>query len=175
MSAYTRQKAESKYRHRIRLERASQEQSNGTIKAPKGRVKQCRERKRMNAAEQINDGSNTSAVGSISNEAIVSFDILATIKWYRIQFPIAPPYAIKIPRSHVRSNRVPILQIAAKPTSLCGFELRHIVRWPFYMTNTQNDYKFCHGFGQASPTVRELRDEYQRWAQHPLFQHLSPK
>ncbi|GFW87246.1 hypothetical protein TNCV_5125981 [Trichonephila clavipes] len=37
-----------------------------------------------------------------------------------------------------------------------------------YMTNTRNDFKFYHGFGQASPTVKEVRDEYQRLAPHPL-------
>lgn len=65
MSAYTRQKAKSKYRDRIRLERASQKQSNGTNKTPYDRVKQCRERKRMNAAERINDGASTSAAGAV--------------------------------------------------------------------------------------------------------------
>lgn len=38
MSAYTRQKAKSKYRDRIRLERASQEQSSDTHKTPYDRV-----------------------------------------------------------------------------------------------------------------------------------------
>ncbi|GFY14731.1 uncharacterized protein TNCV_647751 [Trichonephila clavipes] len=51
MSAYMRQKVKSKYRNRIRLERASQEKSNCTTKTPYDRVKQCQERKRMNGAE----------------------------------------------------------------------------------------------------------------------------
>ncbi|GFW22096.1 hypothetical protein TNCV_1632281 [Trichonephila clavipes] len=33
------------------------------------------------------------------------------------------------------------------------------------MTNTRNDFKFYHGFGQL---VREIRNEYQRLDQHPL-------
>ncbi|GFX13905.1 hypothetical protein TNCV_3422161 [Trichonephila clavipes] len=55
----------------------------------------------------------------------------------------------------------------AKPTSLSGFESRHIVRWPLY-DQYQNGCKCYNGFGQAFPTVREVRDEYQRLAQHPL-------
>ncbi|KAJ8893690.1 hypothetical protein PR048_006290 [Dryococelus australis] len=42
-SAYTRQKAKSKYRNRIRLERVSQKQSSETHKTPYDRVKRCRE------------------------------------------------------------------------------------------------------------------------------------
>ncbi|GFR11785.1 uncharacterized protein TNCT_345321 [Trichonephila clavata] len=60
MLVYTRQKAKSKYRDRISLERASQEQSNGSNKTPDDRVKQCQKRKRMNAAERIDDGGSTS-------------------------------------------------------------------------------------------------------------------
>ncbi|GFW23791.1 uncharacterized protein TNCV_1493751 [Trichonephila clavipes] len=65
MLAYTRQKAKSKYRDRIRLERASQEESNGTNKTPYDRVKQCRECNRMNATKWINDGASTSAAGTV--------------------------------------------------------------------------------------------------------------
>ncbi|KAJ8876261.1 hypothetical protein PR048_024171 [Dryococelus australis] len=43
MSAYDRQKAKSKYRNRIRLERSSQKQSNDIHKIPYDRVKRCRE------------------------------------------------------------------------------------------------------------------------------------
>ncbi|GFT35968.1 uncharacterized protein TNCV_4342781 [Trichonephila clavipes] len=63
MSAYTRQKAKSKYRNHILLERPSQEQSNGTNKTPYGRVIQCRKRKRMNATEWINDGAKPTSTG----------------------------------------------------------------------------------------------------------------
>uniref|UniRef100_T1HYS6 Uncharacterized protein n=1 Tax=Rhodnius prolixus TaxID=13249 RepID=T1HYS6_RHOPR len=59
MSAYKRRKAKTKYRNRLRLERASQEQSNGNNKTPYDRVKLCRERKRMNAAV------STSAAGAV--------------------------------------------------------------------------------------------------------------
>ncbi|KAJ8885410.1 hypothetical protein PR048_011607 [Dryococelus australis] len=55
MSAYTRQKAKSKYKNRIRLERASQEQSSYTHKTPHDRVKRCRERKiNTKASERVN-------------------------------------------------------------------------------------------------------------------------
>uniref|UniRef100_T1I386 Uncharacterized protein n=1 Tax=Rhodnius prolixus TaxID=13249 RepID=T1I386_RHOPR len=65
MSAYTHRIAKTKYRDRIQLERASQEQSNGNNKTPYDRVQLCRERKRMNAAERINDGVSTSAAGAV--------------------------------------------------------------------------------------------------------------
>ncbi|KAJ8873664.1 hypothetical protein PR048_024494 [Dryococelus australis] len=44
LSAYTRQKAKSKYRNRIRLEIASQKQCSDDLKTPYDRVKRCRER-----------------------------------------------------------------------------------------------------------------------------------
>ncbi|KAJ8888260.1 hypothetical protein PR048_007747 [Dryococelus australis] len=44
-SAYTRQKAKSRYRNRIRLEKASQKQFRDTHKTPYDRVKRSRERK----------------------------------------------------------------------------------------------------------------------------------
>ncbi|GFU16059.1 uncharacterized protein TNCV_1300151 [Trichonephila clavipes] len=65
-SAYTRQKARSKYRNRISLERVSQEQSNVVSnKTPFGRVIQCRERKKMNATERISNGDSISTAGAI--------------------------------------------------------------------------------------------------------------
>ncbi|KAJ8866217.1 hypothetical protein PR048_032060 [Dryococelus australis] len=55
MSAYTRQKAKSKYRNRIRLERASQKQSSDIYKTPYDRVTRCRERKiNIKASERVN-------------------------------------------------------------------------------------------------------------------------
>ncbi|GFT95262.1 uncharacterized protein TNCV_3325801 [Trichonephila clavipes] len=65
MSAYTRQKAKSKNRNRIRLERASQEQSKDITKTPLNRIKRCRERKRMNVTERINNGASTSVAGAV--------------------------------------------------------------------------------------------------------------
>ncbi|KAJ8867113.1 hypothetical protein PR048_032976 [Dryococelus australis] len=44
MSCYTRQRAKSKYRNRIRLERASEKQSSDARKTPYDPVKRCRER-----------------------------------------------------------------------------------------------------------------------------------
>ncbi|GFU79359.1 hypothetical protein TNCV_2741171 [Trichonephila clavipes] len=59
------QKAKSKYRDCIRLERAPQEKSNGTNKVPHDRVRQCRERKRMNVAEWINNGATHLQLGQL--------------------------------------------------------------------------------------------------------------
>ncbi|KAJ8872847.1 hypothetical protein PR048_026463 [Dryococelus australis] len=54
-SAYTRQKAKSKYRNRIRLERASQKQSRDTHKTSYDRLKRYRERKIcIKASERVN-------------------------------------------------------------------------------------------------------------------------
>ncbi|GFT01427.1 uncharacterized protein TNCV_3215291 [Trichonephila clavipes] len=64
MLAYTRQTAKSKYRNRIRLERASREQSNGTTKTEVP-IQALPERKRMNATKRINDEASTSAAGTV--------------------------------------------------------------------------------------------------------------
>ncbi|KAJ8883536.1 hypothetical protein PR048_015380 [Dryococelus australis] len=53
---YTRQKARSKYRNSIRLERASKNQSSNTHKTTYDRVKRCRERKiNIKASERVNE------------------------------------------------------------------------------------------------------------------------
>ncbi|GFW65618.1 uncharacterized protein TNCV_3550411 [Trichonephila clavipes] len=65
MSAYTRQKAKSKCRNRIPLERASQARSNGTNKTSYGCVMQCPERERMNETERINGDASTSAAEAV--------------------------------------------------------------------------------------------------------------
>ncbi|KAJ8883668.1 hypothetical protein PR048_015522 [Dryococelus australis] len=53
--AYTRQKAQSKYRNRMLLEIASQKQSSDTHKTAYDRVKRCRERKiNIKACERVN-------------------------------------------------------------------------------------------------------------------------
>ncbi|KAJ8875345.1 hypothetical protein PR048_023240 [Dryococelus australis] len=55
MSVYTRQKAKSKYRNRIRLERASRRESSDTHKTLYDRVKRCQERKiNVKASESVN-------------------------------------------------------------------------------------------------------------------------
>lgn len=64
MSAYTRQKANSKYINRIRLEKASQQLSSDTHKTPYHTVRRCRERKTMRASERINDCAGTSDAGA---------------------------------------------------------------------------------------------------------------
>ncbi|KAJ8892673.1 hypothetical protein PR048_005254, partial [Dryococelus australis] len=56
ISASTRQKAKSKYTHRIRLKRASPKKSSDTHKIRYDRVKLCRERKiYVEASERVND------------------------------------------------------------------------------------------------------------------------
>ncbi|GFX41283.1 uncharacterized protein TNCV_1653661 [Trichonephila clavipes] len=77
MSSYTRQKAKSKYRNHVRLERASQEQSNSTTKALQDKSKQSRERKSMNATERIYDGASITAAGAV--EVLQVDDEIASI------------------------------------------------------------------------------------------------
>ncbi|KAJ8894478.1 hypothetical protein PR048_007132 [Dryococelus australis] len=56
-STYTRQIAKSKYRNRIRLERASQKQYNDTHKTSYDRMKRCQGRKiNIKASERVNTG-----------------------------------------------------------------------------------------------------------------------
>ncbi|KAL4707371.1 hypothetical protein ACJJTC_010664 [Scirpophaga incertulas] len=69
MSAYTRRKAKFKYKDRIQLERASQQQSNGTKKTAHDRVEQCRQRKVMNAAERINEAAGSASPQSFKGSS----------------------------------------------------------------------------------------------------------
>ncbi|KAJ8888190.1 hypothetical protein PR048_007677 [Dryococelus australis] len=65
-SAFTRQKAKSKYINRIRLERVSQKQSSDTHETPYDRVKRCRERKiNIKASECVNLASHQGDPDSI--------------------------------------------------------------------------------------------------------------
>ncbi|KAJ8873817.1 hypothetical protein PR048_024653 [Dryococelus australis] len=60
MSVYTRQKAKSKYRNRIRLERATQKQSSDTHKSLYNPVKRCRER--MVLGNSVHNGVSSSGI-----------------------------------------------------------------------------------------------------------------
>ncbi|GFW73239.1 hypothetical protein TNCV_2799031 [Trichonephila clavipes] len=71
-----RQKAESKYRDHIQLEKTSQEKLKDSNKSPYDRVKQCLERKRMNAAGRINYGAISSAAGKMKLCKWIMFNIL---------------------------------------------------------------------------------------------------
>ncbi|GFR16651.1 uncharacterized protein TNCT_601601 [Trichonephila clavata] len=121
-------------------------------------------------AEQINDCSDTSAAGRISNEAIISFYKLPTIKLFQIQFTILTPCMLKIQKSQGRTfDQIVYQYYKSQQNQLIYVALSCVTSLDgLYMANTQNDYKFFHGFGQASPTVIEVRDEYQKLAQHPL-------
>ncbi|GFR09418.1 uncharacterized protein TNCT_126761 [Trichonephila clavata] len=67
------------YRNRIRLERASLEQLNGTTETPYDRIKQIREYKRMNASERINDDASTSAAGAFEIMQIMDDEIASIL------------------------------------------------------------------------------------------------
>ncbi|KAJ8880026.1 hypothetical protein PR048_020648 [Dryococelus australis] len=54
MSAYIRQKAKSKYRNRMRLERASQKEPSDINNMSDDRVKRCRERKIIKTSGRVN-------------------------------------------------------------------------------------------------------------------------
>ncbi|KAJ8881872.1 hypothetical protein PR048_018358 [Dryococelus australis] len=64
-------RAQSKYRNRIRLERASQKQSSDTHKTPYDRVKRCRERKiNIKASERVNVDAGETTDVSFSSAVI---------------------------------------------------------------------------------------------------------
>ncbi|KAJ8898396.1 hypothetical protein PR048_003756 [Dryococelus australis] len=70
MSAYTRQIAKSKYRNRIRLEKASQNKSSDIHETPYYQVKRCRELKKYTkASERVNAGVFTKTNGRVPNTA----------------------------------------------------------------------------------------------------------
>jgi hypothetical protein len=37
-----------------------------------------------------------------------------------------------------------------------------------YLTNTRDDHKFCHGYGNTAPAVKEIKDEYAHMNKHDL-------
>ncbi|GFU87878.1 uncharacterized protein TNCV_964341 [Trichonephila clavipes] len=129
----------------------------------------------MNAAEWINYGASTSAVGAA--EIMEVYDEIASIltpdcvgihsvrstfmktHWAaasaRFTTTVVPnPFGYKCDVY----GRLWILCSLSRVTPLDSL----------YMTNTRNDFQFYHGFGQTSPTAREVRDDFQRLAQHPL-------
>ncbi|GBP49433.1 hypothetical protein EVAR_38201_1 [Eumeta japonica] len=52
--------------------------TNDTKETPYNRVKKCRKRKRMNAADQFNDGASTSAAGAVEVMQVVVINAVVT-------------------------------------------------------------------------------------------------
>lgn len=93
-----------------------------------------------------------------------------SISCKRMQFPIVPACAITIHKSqggtfdtvvydYSKSQQIQLVYVAmSRVTSIEGL----------YITNSRNDFKFYHGLGCDSSTVREMRNEYLRLESHPL-------
>ena len=51
----------------------------------------------------------------------------------------------------------------SQQNQLVYMDLSHVTSlYGLYIINIQEDFKFYNGFSQASPTVREIRDEKQK-------------
>ncbi|GFX05943.1 ATP-dependent DNA helicase PIF1, partial [Trichonephila clavipes] len=92
------------------------------------------------------------------------------IKCRRNQFPVVSASAITIHKSqggtfdevifnYDKSQQIQLVYVAlSRVTSTDGL----------YLTNDKDDFKFYHGRGSTAPTVKDIRDEYDRMANHRL-------
>ncbi|GFV83502.1 uncharacterized protein TNCV_982651 [Trichonephila clavipes] len=92
------------------------------------------------------------------------------IKCRRNQFPVVSASAITIHKSqggtfdevvfnYDKSQQIQLVYVAlSRVTSIDGL----------YLTNDKDDFKFYHGRGSTAPTVKDIRDEYDRMANHRL-------
>ncbi|KAJ8869540.1 hypothetical protein PR048_028531 [Dryococelus australis] len=125
ISAYTRQNAKSKYRNRIRFERASQEQSSDTHKTPYDRAKRCRERKiNIKASERVNCTYSTTAwLLSKTTTTLNDYKVnkLRTTKWPNNCGKV-PPFRTYLPSPRTSRSRVEdvILLRTTKWRNNCG-------------------------------------------------------
>ncbi|GFV30800.1 ATP-dependent DNA helicase [Trichonephila clavipes] len=92
------------------------------------------------------------------------------IKCRRNQFRLCPASAITIHKSqggtfdevvfnYDKSQQIQLVYVAlSRVTSIDGL----------YLTNDKDDFKSYHGRGSTAPTVKDIRDEYDRMANHCL-------
>ncbi|GFU48237.1 ATP-dependent DNA helicase [Trichonephila clavipes] len=92
------------------------------------------------------------------------------IKCRRNQFPVVSASAITIHKSqggtfdevvfnYDKSQQIQLVYVAlSRVTSIDGL----------YLTNDKDDFKSYHGRGSTAPTVKDIRDEYDRMANHRL-------
>ncbi|GFT28833.1 ATP-dependent DNA helicase [Trichonephila clavipes] len=92
------------------------------------------------------------------------------IKCRRNQFPVVSASAITIHKSqggtfdevvfnYDKSQQIQFVCVAlSRVTSIDGL----------YLTNDKDDFRFYHGRGSTAPTVKYIRDEYDRMANHRL-------
>ncbi|GFU16409.1 ATP-dependent DNA helicase [Trichonephila clavipes] len=90
------------------------------------------------------------------------------IKCRRNQFPVVSASAITIHKSqggtfdevvfiYDKSQQIQLVYVAlSRVTSIDGL----------YLTNDKDDFKFYHGRGSTAPTVKDIRDEYDRMVNH---------
>ncbi|GFV44671.1 hypothetical protein TNCV_212251 [Trichonephila clavipes] len=90
------------------------------------------------------------------------------IKCRRNQFPVVSASAITIHKSqggpfdevvfnYDKSQQIQLVYVAlSRVTSIDGL----------YLTNDKDGFKFYHGRGSTAPTVKNIRDEYDRMANH---------
>ncbi|GFW30243.1 uncharacterized protein TNCV_3850141 [Trichonephila clavipes] len=96
--------------------------------------------------------------------------LCGNIKCRRNHFPVLSASAIIIHKSqgstfdevvfnYDKSQQIQIVYVAlSRVTSIDGL----------YLTNDKDDFKFYHGRDSTAPTVKDIRDEYDRMANHRL-------
>ncbi|GFX41089.1 ATP-dependent DNA helicase [Trichonephila clavipes] len=104
----------------------------------------------------------------VTRAANISLD--GNIKCRRNQFPVVSASAITIHKSqggtfdevvfnYDKSQQIHLVYVALSRVASIG---------GLYLTNDKDDFKFYHGRGSTAPTVKDIRDEYDRMANHRL-------
>ncbi|GFX95678.1 uncharacterized protein TNCV_4886041 [Trichonephila clavipes] len=151
MSASARARASQKYKSRLSLEIGGYGPHTGTPMSGAERARRFRERRKADAAT-------------------ANIPLGGNIKCRRNQFPVVSASAITIYKSqggtfdevvfnYDKSQQIQLVYVAlSRVTSIDGL----------YLTNDKDDFKFYHGQGSTAPTMKDIRDEYDRMANHLL-------
>ncbi|KAJ8896112.1 hypothetical protein PR048_001454 [Dryococelus australis] len=151
MSAYTRQNARSKYRNRIRLGRASQNQSSDAHRSPHERVKRCRERKQnVKASQSVKVGVSKQSkrprsqhsqtpfffwhVPKSRHVSVSPFAVLRALRLARFLFRHIPNQLCRVHGhfelvSQLRARQVGAGDMKRTESALCSCDVTRVTAW----------------------------------------------
>ncbi|GFT95805.1 uncharacterized protein TNCV_311591 [Trichonephila clavipes] len=139
MSASARARASQKYKSRLSLERGGHGPHTGTPMSGAERARRFRERRKADAASKSEAPRYVQTAITIHKPQGGTFD--------------------EVVFNYDKSQQIQLVYVTlSRVTSIDGL----------YLTNDKDDFKFYHGRGSTSPTVKDIRDEYDRMANHRL-------
>ncbi|GFT72832.1 uncharacterized protein TNCV_5065631 [Trichonephila clavipes] len=149
MSASARAIASQKYKSRLSLERGGYGPHTGTPMSGAERARRFRERRKADAAR------NFSAAANLASTSNTGIPVLIAITIHKSQGGTFDEVVF----NYDKSQQIQLVYVAlSRVTSIDGL----------YLTNDKDDFKFYHGRGSTAPTVKDIRDEYDRMANHRL-------